>query len=123
MQKTVSQTSSSDKTSNKPTPFELMHRDEQDKIVLHQAQLEHDLYLTKFFAQLQEIATIKNRHVFAMKSLKSGSDFPFPSMNYFRKEKKSQNRIKYKNFMLEKFGNEENVGLAIVETANEPVNQ
>ena len=56
-----------------------------------------------------------------MKSLKSGSDFPFPSMNYFRKEKKYQDRIKYKNFMLEKFGNEENVGLAIVETANEPV--
>ena len=57
-----------------------------------------------------------------MKSLKSGSDFPFPSMNYFRKEKKSQDRIKYKNFMLDKFGSEENVGLARVETAKEPVN-
>ena len=58
-----------------------------------------------------------------MKSLKSGSDFPFPSMNYFRKEKKSQDRTKYKNFMLGKFGDEENVGLALVETAKEPANK
>ena len=98
MQKAHSQAGSSDQVSDKPTPFELLPRDEQDRIVLQQAKQEHDLYLTQFFARLAELAEIKNRHVIGIRSTKGGAAFPYPSMEYFRKSKKSQDKIAFQKF-------------------------
>ena len=89
-----------------------------DPGLLAELAREHGAYITAFIESLEAKAKQRYAHVGAVKS-KGGTDYPFPSMGYFRKEKKAQDRTMYADFAASLCGEGEVRGRALVATVKE----